>query len=130
MYFNQGSLEDFNRCINEVLNSEFQGPFDVPTFELHKKEKYIFEALNKYFFTNKQDMGLNRRGKDFLRDQFIHFAWKSYIAGDMKNFRRYLLESLRNRLSGRELVLLLKSLLGKRGMEEIHRLRLIITERL
>ena len=129
-YFNQASLEDFNRCINEVMDSGFQGPFDIPAFDLCKKEKYIFNVLNKYFFSDKQSLDRKKRGKDFLCNQYIHNAWGYYSMGDMKNFRRCLVKSLSRQLSVKGLILLLKSLLGKRTMEEVHRIRLMLAEKM
>ena len=48
-YFNQGDLDKFYRCVAKVLDSGFQGPFDVPANDLFKEEESIFKALNNYF---------------------------------------------------------------------------------
>ena len=129
-YFNRGIPECFNRCINGVIDSGFQGPFDIPTDKLHNREKYIIKALIKYFFTGDQKMGQKNRGKDFLQKQYLHFAWKYFSIEDMKKFRRCLLVLFRNCPSVRWLILWLKSFLGRKAMGKLNRLKVIANERL
>ena len=122
-YFNQGSIEDFDRCIREILDNGFQGPFAVPNIDLYRSEKNIISVLNNYFFNDSKNIELRRKGKNYLGTQYLNLSWQYYSLGDMSNFRRCLIKSLQNRPSGNIVVLLLKSLLGKRTMEAIHRLR-------
>jgi len=122
-YFNQGSIEDFDRCICEILDNGFQGPFAVPNIGLYRSEKNIISVLNNYFFYDSKNIELRKKGKNFLGTQYLNLSWQYYSQGDMSNFRRCLIKSFQNRPSGNIVVLLLKSLLGKQVMEAIHRLR-------
>ena len=122
-YFNQGDLDNFNRCVNKLMDSGFPGPFDTPTNDLYKKEESIFKALNKYFLANKQDAESDDREKNFLCSQYTYLAWTYYAMREMKQFRRCLLKSFRNYPSVKGVVVLLKSLLGRRAIEAIHRLK-------
>ena len=128
-YFSKGSLDNADRCVNEVLDSGYQGPFDILIPDLYKGEEYIIKVLNEYFFTNRQDTEMMERAKDLFRNQYLYLAWKHYAIGEMRQFRRCLLEAFRNRPSGKGAVLLLKSLLGKRAIEGLHRLRSVFNER-
>ena len=128
-YFNQGDLDDFDRCVNKLMDRGFPGPFDTPANDLYKKEESIFKALNKYYIANKQDVESDDSEKNFLCSQYAYLAWKYYAMGGMRQFRRCLLKAFRNRPSGKGAVLLLKSLLGRRAMEGIHHLKIMFNER-
>jgi glycosyltransferase involved in cell wall biosynthesis len=122
-YFKKGSVKDFDRCIRELLDSGFQGPLAVPDYDLYKSEKNIMSVLNNYFSCDSKNIELKRKGKNFLATQYHNLSWQYYSLGDMSNFRRCLMKLLKNRPSGKVITLLLKSLLGKRAMEALHRLR-------
>ncbi len=128
-YFNKGDLDNFDRCVNKLMDSGFPGPFDPPANDLYKEEKSIFKALNNYYLANKKDVKSDAGEKNFLCSQYANFAWKYYAMGEMRQFRRCLLKSFRNHPSAKGAVLLLKSLLGRRTIEGIHRLRVMFKER-
>ena len=126
-YFNKGDLNNFDRCVNKLMDSGFPGPFDTPTNDLYKEEKSIFRALNNYYLANKKDVESAAREKNFLCSQYSYLAWIYYAMGEMHQFRRCLLKSFRNHPSVKGAVVLLKSLLGRRAIEAIHRLRVNYT---
>jgi hypothetical protein len=107
------------------MDSGFQGPFVLPVPDIYKNEKYLFESLQKYFFANKQNLGLRKRGKDFLCNQYLNIGWQYYNMLDMQNFRRCLWGAFWYHPSVNGLVLLFKSLFGRRAMEAISRIRKI-----
>jgi hypothetical protein len=111
------------------MESGFPGPFDAPAHDLYKEEEFIFNALNNYFLTNKQGVEKDAREKNFLSSQYTYLAWHYYARGDMGQFRRCLLQSFRNHPSAKGAVVVLQSLLGRRAMEGIHRLRVMCNER-
>lgn len=127
-YFNQGALYMFDRCVAKVMDSGFPGPFDIPAKDLCIEEESIFKALNNYFLTNKHDIQSAARAKNLFSRQYASLAWHYYAMGDMRQFRRCLNRSFRNHPSPGGAVLLLKSLLGRRTIEGIHRLRVMFDE--
>jgi glycosyltransferase involved in cell wall biosynthesis len=129
-YFNQGNLDMFDHCVAKVMDSGFRGPFEIPADDLYQKEEFTFKALNKYFLGNKQDVASRVRKKFFFSRQYAYLAWNYYSMGEMRQFRRCLSRSFRNHPSPGGAVLLLKSLLGRRTIEGIHRLRLMFDDRL
>jgi glycosyltransferase involved in cell wall biosynthesis len=122
-YFNRGDASNFNRCVTKIMDSGFPGPFEVPTDDISKNERALFEALENYFRANIHDVKLRARKRNFLSAQYTYFAWHYYAMGAMRQFRRCLHLSFRNHPSPKGAVLFLKSLLGKKTMEGIHRLR-------
>jgi len=128
-YYLEGDRKSFNRLIYQALEYSPLNTIFVHGEGARGKEEALFEVFHKYW--NKPEHQEQRESRKWVFNrQYIQLAWEYYSMGDMKNFRRCLLQSFRNCPSGKVLVLLLKSLLGKRAMEEIHRLRIMLNERL
>ncbi len=120
-YLRRGQVDDFDRCIREVMESGFAGPFSLPLQEITKNEKYLLEALRNFFFEKKQQGSVDAKEKDVVNSLYLNIGWQYYHLGDMKNFRRSLLCAFREQPTRSVGALLFTSLLGKWAMERIRR---------
>ncbi len=113
----------FIRFVVEAMASGATEPFDIPGEDLRVREERLMKALRIYGDAADGAGGRRSANSTFMPRQYCNLGWQYYGRGDMISFRRCLARALEMRFALRPLLVLLTSLLGRRVLTALCRLR-------
>ena len=122
-YYNSGDIESFNRLLLQALENYPLNEIFIHGSNLQEKEAVLFGAFNSFW--NKKENHIPRKiKKSAFRQQYLQIAWEYYRKDDMISFRRCMRKVVWFYFPAvplRTIIAYLKSYLGKRLSDGIHR---------